>query len=297
MPERLFEELRKRNIKFKPDADIGKISSLGIPATALALVEPKDTSELITVLDLCCEWGIPYRVIGRMSNTMPRGERYPGVLIRTTGINRCRLRDGRVYAECGCSLSSLVRLGSEGGYGGIEALYHIPGTLGGAVYGNAGACGTEICDVFISGRVYYPKERRIICVDNEQMRFSYRKSALSEDEGVFLDGELRLVEKSREEILSLIEAHRIKRQNQPKGVKTLGSTFKRAGDLSAGYYIDRAGLKGFSIGGAEVSRVHAGFIVNRGGATAEDVLRLIEHIKTRVFECFGILLEEEIQIL
>ena len=297
MPERLFDELRKRNIKFKPDADIGKISSLGIPATALALVEPKDTSELITVLDLCCEWVIPYRVIGRMSNTMPRGERYPGVLIRTTGINRCRLRDERVYAECGCSLSSLVRLGSEGGYGGIEALYHIPGTLGGAVYGNAGACGTEICDVFISGRVYYPKERRIICVDNEQMRFSYRKSALSEAEGVFLDGELRLVEKSREEILSLIEAHRIKRQNQPKGVKTLGSTFKRAGDLSAGYYIDRAGLKGFSIGGAEVSRVHAGFIVNRGGATAEDVLRLIEHIKTRVFECFGILLEEEIQIL
>lgn len=297
MPERLFDELRKRNIKFKPDADIGKISSLGIPATALVLVEPKDTSELITVIDLCCERGIPYRVIGRMSNTMPRGERYPGVLIRTTGINRCRLRDGRVYAECGCSLSSLVRLGSEGGYGGIEALYHIPGTLGGAVYGNAGACGTEICDVFISGRVYYPKERRIICVDNEQMRFSYRKSALSEAEGVFLDGELRLVEKSREEILSLIEAHRIKRQNQPKGVKTLGSTFKRAGDLSAGYYIDRAGLKGFSIGGAEVSRVHAGFIVNRGGATAEDVLKLIEHIKTRVFECFGILLEEEIQIL
>nr|MBQ8890016.1 UDP-N-acetylmuramate dehydrogenase [Clostridia bacterium] len=297
MPERLFDELRKRNIKFKPDADIGKISSLGIPATALVLVEPKDTSELITVLDLCCDKGISYRVIGRMSNTMPRGERYPGVLIRTTGINRCRLRDGRVYAECGCSLSSLVRLGSEGGYGGIEALYHIPGTLGGAVYGNAGACGTEICDVFISGRVYYPKERRIICVDNEQMRFSYRKSALSEAEGVFLDGELRLVEKSREEILSLIEAHRIKRQNQPKGVKTLGSTFKRAGDLSAGYYIDRAGLKGFSIGGAEVSRVHAGFIVNRGGATAEDVLRLIEHIKTRVFECFGILLEEEIQIL
>ena len=297
MPDRLWDEFKKRNIKFDPDADIGRISSLGIPATALALAEPKDTSELIEIIDLCCDNRIPYRVIGRMSNTMPRGERYPGVLIRTTEIKGCRLGEAKVYAECGCSLSSLVRLGMEQGLGGIEALYHIPGTLGGAVFGNAGASGTEICDIFISGRVYDPNERRILCIDNEQMRFSYRKSALCEGARVFLDGELRLVEKSREEILSLIEAHRIKRQNQPKGVKTLGSTFKRAGGVSAGYYIDRAGLKGFSIGGAEVSRVHAGFIVNRGGATAEDVLRLIEHIKTRVFECFDILLEEEIQIL
>ena len=180
----------------------------------------------------------------------------------------------------------------------MEGLFGIPGTVGGMVRQNAGAFGYEISDRFKCATCYHPYTQSISNYSKDDMQFSYRDSILRNNSAILLNATFELIEKKRNDILAEIAEYKERRvTTQPLEYPSLGSIFKRYNGISAGYYIDRAGLKGHCIGGACVSSKHAGFIVNKGGATAEDYLKLIEYVKDKVYSVFGIELEEEIEVI
>lgn len=297
MTARTEEIIKNTGIPYSRDVDIKGYSTLGLSAIAAIVAMPLTVDEAVALARTLYVNNILHRFVGGMSNTMPSSNYYDGVVVNLRKISRKTVAENYVTAECGTRLSSMVRALYRNSLGGMEQLFHIPGTLGGAVCGNAGAHGLEISDVFIRGDFYSPERDAVLTFTRDEMNFSYRYSRLKEESMILLNATLAAVPTVVDEIDRRIEHFRKLRQNQPMGEKTLGSTFKRVSGVSAGYYIDRAGLKGLSVGGASVSKVHAGFIVNRGDATVFDVLRLIEIIKTRVLSKFGITLEEEIVFL
>ena len=284
-------------IEYSRDVDVAGCSTLGVHCLAAFAVTPTTTGELVRVVRLLHNASVPYKVVGAMSNIAPISGIYNGVILNTRKLTEKTVADNEILAECGVRLSDIVRTLSAFSFGGMEQLFHIPGCLGGSVRGNAGAHGLEIADVFVFATVYIPDDDRTVVLSGEQMGFAYRTSILKDNGGILLSARLRATPKSQTQILGDIEHYRALRSNQPHGVRTLGSTFKRVDGVSAGYYIDKCGLKGLRIGGAEVSTVHAGFIINRTDATPDDILCLIDTVKKRVFETFGITLEEEIDYL
>lgn len=233
-----------------------------------------------------------------MTNLLIKDGVYHGVVIKTDKISAISRAKNVVSCSCGIKISHVIRSMASLGFGGMEGLFGIPGTVGGMVRQNAGAFGDEISDRFLSALCYYPTEGRIVTVCKDDMHFAYRSSALSESSAVLISATFDFVPMSKETILGKIKDFQAtRREKQPLEYPSLGSTFKRCGGKSAGFYIDRVGLKGVSIGGAQISEKHAGFIINRGGATAYDYLKLIDTAKEKVYTDFGIELEEEIEII
>lgn len=232
-----------------------------------------------------------------MSNLLIKNGVYNGVIIKTDKLQTKSLAESKLTLLCGARMSNAIHSMAALGLGGMEGLAGIPGTVGGMVKQNAGAFGYETADRFISAECYLANEKRIATFSKEDMRFAYRSSALS-DSIVMISATFDLMTFSPERIHSRMNDIKEKRRaSQPLEFPSLGSIFKRCNGQSAGYYIDRVGLKGASVGGAEVSKKHAGFIINKGGATADDFLRLIDLVKRRVYAELGIELEEEIEII
>ena len=296
MKRRIERLLENAGINYSCDVDIAGFSPLGVHCISAFAVTPTTADELVRTVRLLHQASIPYKVVGAMSNIAPTSDKYDGVVLNTRKLTGKTVADREIAAECGVRLSDIVRTLSDYSLGGMEQLFHIPGCLGGSVRGNAGAHGLEISDVLTSATVYVPHDDKTVILSTEEMCFAYRTSILKKG-GILLSARLRATPKSRVQIHADIEHYRALRANQPHGVHTLGSTFKRVDGASAGYYIDKCGLKGLCIGGAEVSTVHAGFIINRCNATPDDIFRLINTVKMRVFEVFGITLEEEIDYL
>ena len=277
---------------------MSSISSARIHSHARAVAYPKSEEELVRLIDTLNDEEIRYLVVGGMSNVIFKADRYNGVLIKTDEITTKTVAENLFVASCGLRLGTALDFISGFDLGGIEGLYGIPGTLGGMVKQNAGAFGYEIADCFLEANCYIPDIRTVKRVTKEEMLFSYRESVLGKIKAVLINATLRLVVKGREDILAEVGEYRQKRlRSQPLQYPSLGSVFKRYDGVSAGYYIDKAGLKGYSIGGARVSEKHAGFIVNTGGASAKDYLLLVEYVKDRVYSEFSIELEEEIEII
>ncbi len=298
MIDELFINLDEKDVKYDRNIPISRISSVKIGAEAEVIVHPSTIDELIFVLSLCERLKIKYKTVGNMTNLLPTDTPFCGVLISTVALNRFEITDNVIRCECGCSFSSLILRLARLGLGGAEPLFGIPGTVGGMLYQNAGAFGVEISDYVISALVYSPKRATTIRLSRDEMSFSYRRSRFSSEELIILEASFIFIEKDCDRILSDVKKIREKRNaSQPHTLPSLGSVFKRVGGTSAAYYIDKAGLKGYSINGAAVSEKHAGFIVNIGGARSADFLALVEHIKSVVFSKFGIELECEIEIL
>ena len=296
MKGRIEGLLKNAGVSYSCDVDIAGFSPLGVHCISAFAVTPTTADELVRAVRLLHRTSVPYKVVGAMSNIAPTSDKYDGVVLNTRKLAGKTVADNEIAAECGVRLSDIVRTLSAYSLGGMEQLFHIPGCFGGSVRGNAGAHGLEISDVLTSATVYLPDDDKTVILTTDEMCFDYRTSILKSG-GILLSARLRAIRKSRAQILADIEHYRALRSNQPHGVHTLGSTFKRVDGVSAGYYIDKCGLKGLRIGDAEVSTVHAGFIINRGNATPDDIFRLINTVKTRVFEVFGITLEEEIDYL
>lgn len=278
--------------------DLASTSSVGISTVAAAIAYPDSSDKLIGLLSTLEEKSIPYTVVGRASNLLFKSRVYNGIIVKTTKIKSKSVAENTITLSCGIMLADILHLALSLELGGIEGLYGIPGTVGGMVKSNAGAFGYEVSDRFVCAECYLPSEHRVCRTSREDMRFSYRSSALSYSGAILLCASFDLVPKSRSDISIEIAEYRERRKNtQPTGYPSLGSIFKRYNGISAGYYVDKAGLKGYRIGGAEISQKHAGFIINKGGATADDYIRLIEYVKERVYTVFGIELEEEIQII
>ncbi len=288
--------LEHHGIDYKLNEDTARLSYVGIGGTVALAAYPKNRGELLCLLSFVHANGIPYKVVGNMSNILPPDGNWEICLISTKRLRAIYYEHDMAVAECGVPLSLLCRTMPTYGLVPPSALVGIPATVGGAVYQNAGAYGVCISDRLASVDLYDPREDRVVRVDRAQLSFSYRSSDISA-RGILLSAAITGAEGNvAESQAAMHEVSCRRRESQPSEL-SLGSVFLRVGDVSAAYYIETLGLKGYRIGGAVVSQKHAGFIINEGNATAKDFRSLIEFIRSRVGEQFGIALRTEIEII
>lgn len=260
------------------------------------------SSEFPEILAWAKSKGVKTRVLGAGSNVLIKDSGVDGLVARLKdGVSSIRISEKKVSVAAGARLAQFVDFLAKNGIAGFEFLAGIPGTIGGAVFMNAGVGGLEkreISDVFIGAELCSGKGEKFE-VGSDFMEFSHRKSALQGSEDVLLFAEFKIEKKSNpDEILKKTrEIIRARIAREPKNRRNAGSVFKACGGVPAGLLIDRAGLKGRRIGDAQISRAHANWIENLGRATSSDVESLIKLAKEKVFEKFGMLLEEEVRIL
>lgn len=290
--------LSLRNIKFKTDEPIKNIGYLRVGGASDFVVYPKDEQELTELLAFLVKTCTRHKLVGKMSNLLPEDEGYRGVLIKSDALSSV-LRDGEfIRVGCGLSLPSFSSLAMRYGLDGLAELSGIPASVGGAVYMNAGAYGREISDFLVSASVFDPEDGCVKKLSRQELCFEYRYSILKTRTLYLVDATFKLPRGDKKEISERMRAVAEKRRNsQPIAYPSLGSVFKKHKDISAGYLVDKTGMKGLSVGGASVSQKHAGFIINTGGASAKDYKTLVEIVKRRVDERFGITLCEEIEYL
>lgn len=249
--------------------------------------------EFYPTLKFLADTSTPHVVLGRGSNTLISDEGYRGIVVATGKLDGVEVVGDRIRCQCGASLINVARIAKLHSLTGMEWAIGIPASIGGAIVTNAGAWGGCIGDVVESVTVFSDTERR---VEKDELGFSYRSSKIA-SLGTVGEVVIRLKKGNPHDVEKLQREYVKKRlDTQPKGY-SLGSVFKAHNGVSAGYYIDKAGLKGKRIGGAEVSLVHAGFILNVGGATARDYYELIRYVEKTVWKKFGITLEREIKLL
>ena len=294
-----IEFLKAYDVEFSTARELFSESSIKCGGRAALVAIPDDLKKMQLLLEHLADSKIQYRVLGNITNTLVREGEYPGVVIRTNKLNKYFVSEGgRVLAECGVDFKRMSAALAKSGFGGAEAMFMIPGTVGAMTLGNAGAHGQSMSDIFLYGCFFDVRQGRVRFLNRDDMGFSYRGSLAKSEGLICLYSVLSFVKSDFSEIRNKISRFaRIRRESQPTDMASLGSIFKRHEGVGIGYYADRAGLKGYRIGGASVSVKHAGFIVNDGGASAHDVLMLIEHIKRVIFEKFGFVPEEEIEVL
>lgn len=282
-----FEEvLRARKITHRRFVSTATLCSFRIGGAAATVVEPSCLGELTEAVSLCRQMEKPFAVIGGGTNLLFDDAPINVVLIRTTSLCGVRfLGGGRVKALCGTPLPQLASLCAARGLGGLSFAAGIPGTLGGALFMNAGANGKEMANVVRSVKYYDPTADQITTLFNQELSYSYRNSVFQSNFGVILSAELDLAPmRPCAEIFAEMKALSAKRRaSQPLEFPSAGSIFRRPSPaVPLSKLLDGLGLKGKRIGGAAVSEKHAGFIVNLGGATARDVRALILEIQNLV---------------
>ncbi len=274
-------------------------TSFQIGGPVRAMVLPASEAEAVAACRICQTYGVRPLLMGKGSNLLVPDRGLNRVVVKTYScLNRLE-RTGAQEITCGSGvpLARLATFAKEQGLAGLEFAHGIPGTLGGAVIMNAGAYGGEIKDVVTETRCLGP-DLEFQVLQGAAHDFSYRHSALSHSGALILASRLILVPGDPQEIgekMADLAARR--RASQPLDLPSAGSTFKRPATGYAAALIDQAGLKGYAVGGAQVSKKHAGFVVNRGGASFDDVLAVIAHVQEEVFRQFGIELEPEVEIL
>jgi UDP-N-acetylmuramate dehydrogenase len=284
-------------------------TSFRIGGPAGALITPENEEELAAVLRVCAaEPGLEYMLIGNGSNFLVADEGYPGIFIKLGGdfasvsVEKENAGENSEYtlvrAGAAKLLSSVSAFLTERGLAGFEFASGIPGSIGGAVFMNAGAYGGEMKDLVVSVRLMRPDGSEIIELSGEEMRFGYRHSMVEESGMIVLSALLCLRHDDKDAIAARVKELQEKRNaKQPVNYPSAGSTFKRPAGGYAAALIDEAGLKGYRVGGAMVSEKHAGFVINAGGATAEDVLAVMRHVRRAVYENSGITLEPEVRLI
>ena len=267
----------------------------GGPAAIWA--QPETADALIEALRLAREHGVEPVLLGAGSNVLAPDEGLDTLVLQLKGMATASAEGNVLTAEAGISLRRLAVLAQQQGLTGLEFAHGIPGTLGGAIYMNAGAYGGEMKDVITCVTALLPDGtlRELCC---EELDFGYRHSAMLSMNAVALSAKLTLQPGDPEVIAARMAELQAKRTaSQPLEYPSAGSTFKRPTTGYAAAMIDETGLKGLSVGGAQVSEKHAGFVINRGDATTEDILALMQQVQQRVFDRTGVLLEPEVRIL
>lgn len=269
---------------------------IGGPADYFAV--PQTLNALTQLVCLCREKGVPFYLLGNGSNLLVGDKGYRGVIIQVyKNLNQVTIQGERLTAQAGAMLSAIARKAWEHSLAGLEFASGIPGTLGGAVVMNAGAYGGEMKDV-VSRVKILTGEGEVRDVPGDRMEFGYRTSRAQKNGDIVLEAELVLTPGDPEEIRGRMEELKEKRiAKQPLDLPSAGSTFKRPEGYFAGKLIMDAGLRGFSVGAAQVSEKHCGFVVNTGGATAAQVRELMRLVIQRVEEEFGVTLEPEVRML
>ena len=266
---------------------------------------PNSIDQIRQAIYKCKEKCIKYCVIGNGSNLIVPDKGYNGVVIKVgKSFNGYKIipddttvGDVSIYAESGILLPTLANVCLKHNLSRLEFVAGIPGTLGGGIYMNAGAYGGELSQVV--SQVYVLNDQNDVTIfSNEECNFGYRKSRMQQEKNIILAAVLKLKPSEHDEInQKMRELSKMRTEKQPLNFPSAGSTFKRPEGNFAGKLIEDAGLSGYAIGAAAVSEKHCGFIINKGGATASDVLNLVEHVQNIVLKKFGVMLELEPEIL
>ena len=261
------------------------------------LVTPRNKEQIIRTVNICKENNIPFYVIGNGSNLLVKDGGFRGVIISLTNVNQVLVNGERIEAECGAMLKSVSDKAVDNSLTGFEFACGIPGTVGGAVFMNAGAYDGEISHVIESAEVIN-EDGEVIKLSKEELHLGYRSSIVMEKGYVVLCATFKLNKGTVKSIKDLVADLTNKRESkQPLEYPSAGSTFKRPVGYFAGKLIQDAGLKGYSVGGAAISEKHSGFVINKGGATSKDILDLIHHVQDEVKKQFGVDLHTEVRII
>ncbi|MGN1206029.1 MAG: UDP-N-acetylmuramate dehydrogenase [Eubacterium sp.] len=286
-------------IQLKEGELLSQHTTFRIGGAARYFAVPTNEEEILEAMDFAIVKDLPYYILGKGSNVLFPDEGYKGVIIEIgAGMEKMeRIGETGIRAQAGVSLSLLAAMAAREGLTGLEFAGGIPGTLGGAVTMNAGAYGGEIKDVIVSVKVM-DEEGCVKMLTRDELQLGYRTSIVQKEHLVVLEAEFSLQRGTTEEIQKTMkELNAKRREKQPLEYPSAGSTFKRPEGYFAGKLIEDAGLRGYRVGDAQVSEKHCGFVINRGNATCADVLQLMEDVRTKVKEQFGVTLEPEVRII
>ena len=269
---------------------------VGGPADCL--IEIQGTEQLCKIQSYLTKVGVPFFVLGNGSNLLVSDDGYRGVILRVGNhMNKVSVTGNRLTVGAGARLTQVAKLAAKQGLSGLEFAAGIPGTVGGGVVMNAGAYGGEMSQV-VSRVTVVNKEGELLELDNETMEFGYRKSTIKNQSFIVTEVAFDLQQKAGDEIFAKMEDfNQRRREKQPLEYPSAGSTFKRPEGYFAGELIMKAGLRGFQLGGAQVSEKHCGFVINKGNATAADIMKVICHVQECVYERFQVRLEPEVIFL
>ncbi len=304
MKSRLIEELIEKSgcTKIEQNVDMSKEVSFRAGGKADIMITPQNIGELQSILRLLEEKNVPHIVIGNGSNILIKDGGYRGVVVKISSENfgDIKILNDKlsIKAGAGVLMSTLGRFLLEKSLTGFEFGSGIPGSLGGAVFMNAGAYGGEIKDILIEATVLTRDGKELKTLTCEDLQLKYRDSILHKTGDIVIDVTLKLQNSDKKLIEEkMIELNQRRNEKQPVNYPSAGSFFKRPEGYFAGKLVQDANLKGYSVGGAQISEKHGGFVINKGGATATDIVNLMKHCQKEVFEKFGVKLEPEVQIL
>lgn len=290
----MIEELSKI-CKTIERENLKKYNTYKLDCSCKVIIFPSTIDELKESLNIIKKNKSKWFILGNGSNIiLPKY--YDGVIIKLDNLNKCVINDNNIYVESGYMLNKLASELSNKGYTGIEWATGIPGTVGGAIYGNAGAYKSSMSEILVD--VTLLDNENIITLKNEELKFNYRDSLLKHRKDlIVLSCNIKLEKGNTEEIKKTIEERTLKRiETQPLEYPNCGSVFRNPEGMAAGKLIDDSGLKGYIEGGAKISEKHANFIINYDNATSEDIIKLIELIKDKIKKNYNIdlVLEQEI---
>jgi UDP-N-acetylmuramate dehydrogenase len=292
---KLYNILQPENIFI--DEPMKNHTSFKVGGPADLLVTPENNEEVVSVVKLCNENNIPYYIVGRGSNLIVRDGGFRGVIVKLIKLDKMKVEEERITVQCGADLCKVSELALKNSLTGFEFACGIPGTVGGAVTMNAGAYNGEVSQVIESAEVI-DKQGNLITLNKEQLELVYRMSAIQKYGYAVLEVTFKLLHGEYDKIKARIDDLTFRREDkQPLEYPSAGSTFKRPEGYFTGQLIEESKLKGFCIGGAQVSEKHAGFIINKNNATAQDILDLIAYVQNVIKTRYDVELHPEVRII
>jgi len=289
----LIKTLETKDFEIRENVSFKTLTTYKTGGICKYLVSPKNIDSLIQLLRILKNSNINYKVLGNGSNILVSDDTFNGVVIKLDKLNDLEINGKTVTVGAGHSLISLSLICSNKGLSGLEWASGIPGTIGGAVYMNAGAYLKSVSDSLIEIKAL-DNELNIVTIKNEELGFGYRKSNLMDNKFIVLSASFMLEDGEKDEILKVIKDRKERRiTSQPLEYPSAGSVFRNPEGDYAGRLVEECGLKGKTIGGAQISEKHANFVINKGNATSSDIKSLIELAKSEVYEKFNIELKVE----
>lgn len=295
----ILEEIQKIVSKDKifTNEPMSKHTSFKIGGPAEIFVKINNVEELKLIIKISKQAEVPITVVGNGSNLLVSDDGVRGIVLKIE-FDKIEIEEsGKLKVGSGVKLAFLAQKCLKEKLEGVEFASGIPGTIGGAIRMNAGAHGSEMKDI-VKKITCMTRDGKIQVISNEEAKFEYRNSIFSQNDYIILEAEIQLRKGNPEEIRSKMDEYATyRKEKQPIEYPSAGSTFKRGNDFITAKLIDECGLKGYQIGGAQVSEKHAGFIINKGNATAEDVKQLMKYVEEQVYNKFGKKIEPEIEII
>ena len=295
---KIIDKLKQiQSLKVEQNVMLKKYTTFKVGGPANIFVTPRTEQALIKLTRIINETDQSYFVLGKGSNIIVGDKGYNGIIIYTGQLDKIKVDNNTIVAQSGATLKDIAEIAQDYSLTGMEFASGIPGSLGGAVFMNAGAYGGEMNDIIQKVSAVDQKGQKKV-MPKKELNLSYRSSIFQENEYIILNAFLKLTKRNKDDIRAKMDKLERKRKNkQPLEYPSAGSSFKRPKDHYTGPLIEKANMKGYQIGGAQVSEKHAGFIVNKGNATAQDIVKLIQKIQKEVYAISGVKLKPEPKFL